>query len=349
MKTASRFRFNTLFASAAIALGSFFISALNTAVAQDSGYTDGLREKYRDALKGKTVAFVPVAMGFDITQGYAAALQAHADKMGYKLVIRDPNWSVEQGVQAVQQLIAEKPDIIIAHPLDAQAMNRLVKKAADEGIYWIWANLKGGPNGDAFIGPDHYWQGIRKVEVAAKYCADKPSKKVALVAGPANNQAILADGAGIKDALALHPELKLVASQSADADANKAKSIVNTVLKQHPDLCAIIGQWDGEDIGIPPAVAEAGLKGKVAVITSGGGSKETACDKVADGSYYAYLSMDIGAQSVALNTAIVNLLQTKPKPGSAPYAWYVNEKIITPDNISSTHCWTVKELEQKAY
>lgn len=349
MKTAFAPRSIALIAAATVAAGAMLAPAGHRAAAQESGYTDGLREQYRDALKDKTIALVPVAMGFDITQGYAAALQAHADKMGYKLVIRDPNWSVEQGVQAISQLIDEKVDVIVAHPLDAQAMNRLVKRASDAGIYWIWANIKGGPNGDAFIGPDHYWQGIRKTEIASSYCADKPTKKVAIIAGPSNNQAILADAAGIKDGLLQHTELEVVANQSAEADANKAKSIADTVLKQHPDLCAIIGQWDGEDIGIPPAVAEAGLKGKVAVITSGGGSREGSCDKVADGSYYAYISHDIGAQAVALNTTIVQLLQTKPQPGAASFAAYVNLKVITPDNVDATHCWTVKELEQKAY
>lgn len=335
---------------AALAAGAMAgVLAAAPAMAQQSGYTDGMREQYRDALQGKKVGIVPIAMSFDIAQAYVAGLQAQADKIGYELVVRDPNWSVEQGVQAVQQLIAEKVDVIVAHPLDAQAMNRLVKKAQDEGIYWLWANIKGGPSGDVFVGADHYQVGRTKVEIAAQYCADREVKKIAMVAGPSNNQAILASAAGIKDRLLDHPELQLVAEQSAEADANKAKSISDTVLKQHPDLCAIIGQWDGEDIGIPPAVADAGLKGKVAVITSGGGSHETACAKVEDGSYHAYISHDIGAQVVALNTAIVQLLQTRPPAGEKPFAAYVNMRVITPDTVAQTHCWSVAEVGQRVY
>lgn len=327
---------------AAMALGCTILPAQ----AQESGYTDGMRDQYAEALKGRKVAFVPVSMSFDIAQAYAAGLQAQADRMGYELVIRDPNWSVEQGVQAVQQLIAEKPDVIVAHPLDAQAMNRLVKKAEAAGIYWIWANIKGGPNGDVFVGADHYTVDATKVEIAAKFCAEQGGSKIAFIGGPTGNQAMIAGEAGFKDALLRHPELQVVASQTAEADANKAKAIADTALKQNPDICAIIGQWDGEDIGIAPAVADAGLTGEVAIITSGGGSHETACSKVADGSYYAYISHDIGGQVTALNTAIAQLLQTRPEPGSAPYAAYAGLKVITPDNVENTHCWSVAEMKQ---
>jgi ABC-type sugar transport system substrate-binding protein len=290
-----------------------------------------------------------MSMGFDVTQLYYAGLKAQADKMGYGLIVRDPNWSVELQVQAIQQLIGEKPDIIIAHPADVQALNRLVKKAQDAGIYWIWANIKGGPNGDVYIGSDAYTVDATKVGIAAKYCADRPSKKIAFIGGPSNTQAIVAGAAGFRDALLKHPDLQLVSSQSAEADSNKAKAIAATVLKQHPDLCAIIGQWDGEDVGIPPAVAEAGLKGKVAVITSGAGLKSAACDKVADGSYTAYVSLEMAAQTVALNTAIAQLLQTKPKPGSTSYAFYADLPVITADNLSKIRCATVEEATYKTH
>ena len=63
--------------------------------------------------------------------------------------------------------------------------------------------------------------------------------------------------------LAKHPEIKVVSNQAADWDASKAKAITQTVLKQNPDLCGIVGFWDGMDIGTAAAIKEAGLTGKV--------------------------------------------------------------------------------------
>ncbi|MCA0043402.1 sugar ABC transporter substrate-binding protein [Celeribacter litoreus] len=315
-------------------------------VAEERSYDDGLLNSYYEAAKGKTVAFVPIAMSFDITQGYAAGMQRQADKLGYELVIRDPNFSVEQAVQAIDQLIVEKPDVIIAHPLDAAAFNRLAIKAQKAGIYWIWANLKGGPNGDGYVGGNHYETGVVETRLAAEACADSESKKIALITAPPTNSVTIASNAGIQDELKNHPDLKVVATQSADSDAGKARAIASTVLKQHPDLCAIIGQWDGTDIAIPSAVEEAGLTGKVAVITQGGGSKATACDKVADGSFYAFVSYDVGAQTQDLNNLILQLLQAKPEPASQPVALYMNPKVLTKDSLAYTSCWTVEDLSR---
>jgi ribose transport system substrate-binding protein len=313
-----------------------------TSVSAQQVYNDGIMPKYFAAAKGRTVAFVPIALTFDITTEYLSKLRAQADRLGYKLVVRDPNWSVDRAVQAVEQLIQEKPDIIIAHPLDGMAFNRLVKRANDAGIYWIWANLKGPANGDAYVGANHYEAARIEVQQAANFCKSPRSTKIALIQSPPTNYVALAGTQGVRDELTLHPQLQLVALQTADADANKAKAISATILKQHPDLCAFIGQWDGADIGIMPAVKEAGMVGKVGVITTGGGSQSGGCDEVAQGAYTAYVDYDIESQARDLNAAIMQILQNRPKPGSEPFAVYSENTVLTKDNLKDFHCWAVK-------
>lgn len=308
--------------------------------AQEAAYNDGMMQQYYAAAKGKTVGFVPIALGFDITTEYLAKLQEQSKELGYKVVVKDPNWSIDKAVQAVEQLIADKPDIIVAHPLDGAAMNRLVKKANDAGIYWVWVMLKGQANGDAFVGANAYGLSQTQVRLATEYCKTAKSNKIAFMQSPPSSYSAIAGTAGLQYALKNNSNLQLVSLQSADADANKAKAIAATVLKQNPDLCAFIGQWDGQDIGISAAVSEAGLKGKVGIFTTGGGSKKTACDKVEDGSFTADISYDIEGQGRDLNNVIMQLLQSKAKPGSQPYATYAVEKIITAKNVKQANCWT---------
>src|SRR4051812_25346119 len=61
------------------------------------GWTDGIddpsREATYQALAGKRVAFVPLGMGLDLTEAWAAGMKRQADELGYKFDIRDPNWS----------------------------------------------------------------------------------------------------------------------------------------------------------------------------------------------------------------------------------------------------------------
>jgi ribose transport system substrate-binding protein len=329
--------------AAGAALGISIVAALavtgTPASAQDA-YDDGIMPKYYSA-KGKTVAFVPIALTFSITQEWLSEFQEQADRVGYKLVVRDPNWSVDKAVQAIEQLIVEKPDIIIAHPLDGVAFNRLVKKANDAGIYWLWANLKGPANGDGYAGANHYEVDRVKVRLAADYCKDKPSKKIFLIQSPPTNYVAIAGTQGLQDELKLHPELQLVGIQTADADANKAKAIAATILKQHPDLCAFLGQWDGADIGIAPAVAEAGQTGKVGIFTGGGGNKPEACEKAGEGAYTGYVDYNIDRIGRLINAAVMTILETHPKPGSQPFALYSENTVLTPENAKDFYCWTV--------
>jgi ribose transport system substrate-binding protein len=329
---------------AAAAIAGAFACAAGIAHAED--FDDGLSANYAKALKGKTVAFVPISLSFDIPQAYNVGMKRQAEKLGYKYVVRDPNFSVEQAAQAIEQLIAEKPDLIVVQPLDAQAFNRLVKKANAAGILWMWANVKSAVNGDAYVGGNHYLEARLQMKLAADRCGAGTSGKIALIQSPPNTQSTITGTQGITDEMKLHPGLTLVATQSADADANKAKTIASTILKQNPDLCAFIGLWDGEDIGIPPAVEEAGMKGKVAVITTGAGNQPNACDKIADGSYTDYVSYDVAAQVQDINAAIVMLLQTKPKPGSDPFAIYNHPKVLTKATLTPTSCWKMDDIDK---
>ncbi len=115
-----------------------------------------------------------------------------------------------------------------------------------------------------------------------KACEGK-SNKIAIVQGALSAAASAYTLKGVENVLAKHPEIKVVSSQAADWDAAKAKAITQTVLKQNPDLCGIVGFWDGMDIGTAAAVKEAGLTGKVFVATSGGGERKGACELVKSG------------------------------------------------------------------
>ena len=73
---------------------------------------------------------------------------------------------------------------------------------------------------------------------------------------------------GAENVLAKHPEIKLVANQAADWDANKARNVIATVIQQNPDLCGVVGFWDVMDLGAAAAIKESGKS--IALVTSGG-------------------------------------------------------------------------------
>ena len=326
----------------AAALSAF--AALPAAAQQ--GLDEPFQASFKQALAGKTVAYIPVAMNFDLTEGWFAGVKKELEPYGMKVIVRDANWSTNAGAQALTTLISEKPAAIIVHNPDVQTYAKLMQRAENEGIYIIQINMGSVYRSSAFVGANWIEIGERDTEAVVKACEGK-SNKIAIVQGALSAAASAYTLKGVENVLAKHPEIKVVSSQAADWDASKAKAIVQTVLKQNPDLCGIVGFWDGMDIGTAAAVKEAGLTGKVFVATSGGGERKGACELVKSGAFDLNVSYDVPTQAADMAAMIKWLLSSGAKPGSIKGSAYTTLIPITKENAdSATACWNLADLKK---
>ncbi len=294
-------------------------------------------------MAGKKVAFVPLSMGFDLTQGWAAAMQVQADAMGYELIIRDPNWSTDAGAQQITQLIAQKPDIIIVHNPDRNAYARLLKRVQDQGIKVLQVNLKSETTTEAFVGVDWYRIGAHQAQSVVKACEGK-SGKVAIMQGRITDPANFITVQAIKDVFAEHPNIQIVSDQSSEWDATKAQGAAATALKQNPDICGIVGLWDNMDVGTAAAIREAGLTGKVYLSSSGGGRKEADCDMVESGAFDEVVIYSVPRMGRDLNAAIAFLLQQDGEAQINPFALITPISVVTKDNLTPGSCWQMENI-----
>jgi ribose transport system substrate-binding protein len=310
------------------------------------GLDEPFQAAFKSALAGKVVAFVPVAMNFDLAQGWYAGVKRDLEAYGIKVEVRDPNWSTNAGAQAVTELLTEKPAVMIIHNPDVQTYAKLLKRAEDEGIYIVQINMGSVYRSTAFVGANWIEIGERDTEAVVNACKGK-SNKIAIVQGALSAAASAYTLKGVENVLAKHPEIKVVSSQAADWDAAKAKAITQTVLKQNPDLCGIVGFWDGMDIGTAAAIKEAELTGKVFLATSGGGAQKGACDQVKSGAFDLDLSYDVPTQAADMAGIIKWLLSSGAKPGSVKGSIYTTLIPITAKNagIDGT-CWSLERMTQ---
>jgi ribose transport system substrate-binding protein len=307
------------------------------------GLEEPFREPYLKALQGKVVAYLPVAMSFDLAQGWLAGIKRELEPLGVKIVVRDPNWSTNAGAQALTNLISEKPDVIIAHNPDVQTYAKLLQKAESSGIDVVQINMRSSYPTTVFVGADWIEIGRKATTAVVDFCKGK-SNKIAIIQGQLSAAASAYTLKGVEDVLSKHSDIKVVSSQAADWDASKAKGITQTVLKQNPDLCGIVGFWDGMDIGTAAAIKEAGLTGKVFLATSGGGEQKGACDQVKNGSFDLDLSYDVPTQASNMAAMIKWLLVSGLKPGSAKASIYTTLIPITKDNAAAEGtCWTLSK------
>jgi ribose transport system substrate-binding protein len=311
--------------------------------AMADGIDDPRRADYFKVFAGKTIAFVPVTMGIDLTEGWASVMKLQADRLGMKLVIRDPHFSADAGAQAITSLIAEKPDVLIVHNPDVQSYARLLKRAEESGIHVIQINMRSNYNSDVYVGAD--WIGIGESEAQGiiDKCGAGTSGKVAVLQGQPTSGSDSGMMKGVENIFTKHPEIKVVANLAGEWDATKAHSIISTVIQQNPDLCGVVGFWDVMDLGAAAAIKESGKP--IALVTSGGG-EQMACDNVAKGAFDKEIAYQVMDQGRDLNDMIATVLQSGLPAGKLKAVVYSPQLIISKDTLRPGLCWSASELKK---
>ena len=322
------------------------LSLGNAAKAQD----DPGPAAYSETLKGKHVVLVPMAMGFDLAQGWNAYLKREVEAWGGTYDTRDPNWVTDAGAQALTDLISSepKPNVLVVHSPDLNSYAKVLKKAQKEGIYVILIDNPMTFPADAFVGSD--WDRLGQLEAAAavKGCGENSSKKIGLVQGDAANASSIYQYNGIMKVLKEHPDFKVVAEPFSNWDPTTSRTVTTTMLQQNPDVCAIIDFWDGDATGAAAAIKDAKLDGKVFLVTTGGG-ETVDCKALEDGTFGAVVMTELAGQSRDMNAVIKFLLQSGQPAGTSKTYIYTLEKATTKADLKPGTCWDVKALQAGQY
>lgn len=283
-----------------------------------------LRTDFYKAVEGKTVAWVPITLGNPIGDSWTIAMGENFKKFDINFIVRDPNFDSNVQLQAVTSLINEKPDVLIVQNPNVSLLARELKRAMDNGIYVIQVGMMSNQLTDAHVGPDSYELGrLIAEDIVAECGGGKSSGKVAFVQGEPTAAASLEQLEGAMDVFKKDKSIKVVSTQAANWDSNKAYEITTTVLQQHPDLCATYGFWGIMQQGAAQAVKAAGLQDKVKVYATGEGNWSD-CDLVEQGLFHKYLSYRTDVQGQQLTDAVLTLLQYGDKPGTRRLNYMTN-------------------------
>jgi ribose transport system substrate-binding protein len=311
--------------------------------AMAAGIDDPRRGDFYKEFAGKTIAFVPVTMGIDLTEGWASVMKQQAERLGMKFEVRDPHFSADAGAQALTSLIAEKPDVIVVHNPDVQSYARLLKRAEEAGIHVVQVNMRSNYNSDVYVGAD--WIGIGEAEAngVLDKCGSGTSGKVAILQGQPTSGSDSGMMKGVDNVYSKHPEIKVVANLAGEWDATKAHSIISTVIQQNPDLCGIVGFWDVMDLGAAAAIKESGKP--IVLVTSGGG-EQMACDNVEKGAFEKEIAYQVMDQGRDLNDMIATVLESGLPAGKLKAVIYSPQLVISKATLHSGLCWSASALKK---
>ena len=318
----------------------------SSANAQNKGLENPRSTAFHGTLEGKKVIFLPLSMGFDLTEGWAARMRAQAERLNYQFEIRDPAWSTDAGTRALQSMISEAPDLIVAHNPDIQSYARLLAQAQAKGIKVVQINLESNTQTDSYVGADWTEIGKKAAEAVVERCGEGKgsSNKVAIDTGVPTAASDVFQLDGIYKVLDQHSEIEVVSQQATEYNPEKARSIMETVLQQHPDLCGAIGIWDNQDTGTASAIEQAGKGDQVFLVTSGGGNR-VGCENVENGMFDLYISYNVPLQGDILNAEIARLLLSENGAGENKALYFNPLTMITKDNVNQRNCWTLEEIQ----
>jgi len=303
-----------------------------------------LRADYDKDLKGKTIAFLPIATGVPLMDEWGRVIKTEAEWRGMKFVVRDPNGNPATMQQVLTALIDEKPDVLVVQNPSVTLLMKDLKRAEAQGTHVIQMNMSSNYKSDAFVGADWYEVGHMLGEDVVKQCGtgSSTSGEVQIVQGELTAAASVDQIAGVMDALNKDKAIKVVSNQAALWDANNANNITTTVIQQHPDLCASIGFWGIMQSGAAQAIRNAGKIDKVKVYASGEGS-QLDCDQVAQGNFYKFLSYKATEQGHDAFIAAVALLEGGAKAGSAHHEYYTRPVWLEKANASGANCYALPQ------
>ena len=201
---------------------------------------------------------------------------------------------------------------LFGSPISATALDSVFEQQIAAGIPCIILNdARGTLPGVVYVGPDALQIGA----TAADYIASllPAGGKVAMIEGDPGSSNARNRGIGFNDQLKNHPNLKLVGSQTAMWDANKARTIATAMLVANPDIKAFYCQNDVMAFGVAAALEEKGLTKSVILVGTDGIPQ--AKKEIMAGRMTATVSEAPVSEGIAGVKAALWLLEGKKLPG----------------------------------
>ena len=216
------------------------------------------------------------------------SMKKEAEAKGWELVYTDAGGSAAKQVADVQSMVAQGVDAIFLAPREEKPLIPAVMAAKAAGIPVILLDrnvdqslAKAGQDYVTFIGSDFIEEGRRAAEWLQKETNGKAT--IIELEGTTGASPAIDRKKGFHDFIADHPEMKVVASQDGDFSRDKGRTVMETLLQQHPDVTAVYAHNDEMAIGAIAALEAAGKKpGEDVIIVSIDGTKD-ALQAIVDG------------------------------------------------------------------
>lgn len=253
--------------------------------------------------------------------------------MGFTAVTQAPSTadSVEEQVKIMEDMIQQKMDVIIVHCADSNGIMPGVRKAQEAGILVLTIGTPASEDTFLRTGVDYKETGATIAKEMAEELGGKGN--VIILEGPPGAANAIERLEGIKEAFAEYPDIKIVASQTANFKRTEGMSVTENLIQKHTDIQGVIGCNDESALGAVQALKAAGMK---EVLVAGFDGSVDATNAVESGDMFATYNTDpYGSGYIACAYAINYLNDgTEPEGKFIPFPTAANDPLITADTVA---------------
>ncbi|MFL6798755.1 MAG: sugar ABC transporter substrate-binding protein [Xanthobacteraceae bacterium] len=167
----------------------------------------------------------------------------------------------------IDEVIRAKPDAVVLAPFDPQVMVAAVDKLNAAGIAVTNVNERlAGGRVVAYVGTDDH----QLARATAHFLIEAMGRKgnVVILEGPENLPTSVARVKAYKEAIAEVPDMKLLASKSANYARQPAADLMKTFLRRYPEIDGVLAANDPMAIGAIEALKAAKKKALVVGINA---------------------------------------------------------------------------------
>ena len=220
---------------------------------------------------GGTIGWIMINLTNPFYVSAVQAAQEAADKLGYELVVKDCDGSLENEIDMIENFIEMKVDVICADFVNAEGLADACKKAADAGIPVISLFNEIDTGNNYSVAYDHY-VGFKAVTIAVCEALDGKGQ-ICVMQGGIGNWASDERTRGFEEAVANYPDIEVLSMQPCDWDPATGVSIGETWLTQYDHIDALMCMTDG----VTPSLIEmVQASGRADEIMIAGNDGETA-------------------------------------------------------------------------
>lgn len=188
------------------------------------------------------------------------ALQDASNSVGAELLVTDARHDVAKQISDIEDMLQKGIDILILNPTDSVGVQAAVKQAHEKGVVVVAVDAQADGPLDSFVGSKNYDAGLQACEYLATHIGNKGD--VGILDGIAVVP-ILERVRGCKDALAKHPDIKIVSVQNGKQERDQALTVTENMLQAQPNLKGLFSVNDNGSLGALAAIESSGMDVKL--------------------------------------------------------------------------------------